>query len=157
MAEAQFISINEAAELVGKSQQTIRRVIKAKKVDSRREKTPQGFNYFIGKASLLSYYGVSESAAPAEQAVEQRSVPAVKLGNAEDFKQLLAEREHKVMVEYAPVAEFNKTLQALIQQHAREKENLFQLVEAFQNKVVTLETKLHGQDEQSDKPWYRFW
>jgi mRNA-degrading endonuclease YafQ of YafQ-DinJ toxin-antitoxin module len=61
-----------------------------------------------------------------------------------------------VLVDYAPVQEFNQTLQVLIKQHSKEKENLFKLIEAFQNKVVTLETKLKSTEEKG-KSWYRFW
>jgi len=44
----------------------------------------------------------------------------------------------------------------LLKQHAQEKENLFKLVEAFQNKVVSLETKMKVADSESSR-WYKFW
>ena len=53
---ATYITIQEAAELSGKSIQTIRRAIKAKKLSSRKKKTPQGFNYSINKESIIKSY-----------------------------------------------------------------------------------------------------
>ena len=48
---SEYISIQEAADLTGKSIQTIRRAIKTKKVEFKRRKTPQGFNYQIKASS----------------------------------------------------------------------------------------------------------
>lgn len=58
MASAnQFLSVSEAASLIKKSTQTIRRMIKNKKIKFRRKRTPQGFTYFIDKDNLLEIYG----------------------------------------------------------------------------------------------------
>lgn len=171
-----YISINEAADLSGRSQQTIRRIIKAKKVKYKKIKTPQGFNYEIELQSLMDFYELDESISAATtpsnqdqivtQSTQAESVerPVAKplvseeqgLDEAQTIKNLLDNRGHKVLVDYAPVQEFNQTLQVLIKQHSKEKENLFKLIEAFQNKVVTLETKLKSTEEKG-KSWYRFW
>lgn len=171
-----YISINEAADLSGRSQQTIRRIIKAKKVKYKKIKTPQGFNYEIELQSLMDFYELDESisaattpsnqdqivtqSTQAESAERPVAKPLVSeeqgLDEAQTIKNLLDNRGHKVLVDYAPVQEFNQTLQVLIKQHSKEKENLFKLIEAFQNKVVTLETKLKSTEEKG-KSWYRFW
>lgn len=161
-----FISIKDAASICGKSEQTIRRLIKAKKhsVKIKKSRTPQGFNYMIDRTSLMAYYGIKPMAAEkAEKAVAKEeaakpSAPAAEKAKVadKDIKELLTNRSHKVLVEYAPVEEFNKTLRTLIKQHSQEKENLFKLVEAFQNKVVTLETKLKSAEADGRK-WYKFW
>lgn len=154
----QTISIKEAAELSGKSPQTIRRLLKSKKIKFKKIRTPQGFNYDIDKSSVLEYYGLTlESETVAEPKAEKNTatVSPSEL-ESETVNQLINKREHRVLVDYAPVKEFNDTLQILMKQHSKEKENLFKLVEAFQNKVVTLETKIKTHD-QSDKRWYKFW
>ena len=53
----QLLSIAEAAVTIGKSTQTIRRMIKGKKIKFRRKRTPQGFTYYIDKTSLLAVEG----------------------------------------------------------------------------------------------------
>ena len=53
-----LLSISEAAELIGKSTQTIRRMVRGKKIKFRRKKTPQGFTYHIDKESLLAMGGI---------------------------------------------------------------------------------------------------
>lgn len=161
---SKYISINDAAEISGKSPQTIRRLIKSKKVGCKKIKTPQGFNYEVDREELLAYYQVEDRqvsahseapvASPKLQSVSSEEEHAQDLGS-DRMKALMAERDHKILVEYAPVKEFNNTLQILLRQHSKEKENLFKLVEAFQNKVVTLETKLKTQDD--NKKWFKFW
>ena len=47
-------------------------------------------------------------------------------------------------------------MQKLIEQHGKEKENLFRLVETFQNKVISLENKLKVESN-SSKSWFKFW
>lgn len=53
---SQTISVNEAALLVKKSPQTIRRLIKGNTIKYRRKHTPQGFLYHIERQSLLDYF-----------------------------------------------------------------------------------------------------
>jgi len=150
LVASKYISIKEAADLTDKSPQTIRRLIKSKKIDCRKYKTPQGFNYEVGKESIVEFYNLEASAAAvAEQPIEAKT-------EVKEVQQLLKDRDHKIIVEYAPVKEFNNTLQMLLKQHAQEKENLFKLVEAFQNKVVSLETKMKVADSESSR-WYKFW
>jgi len=64
----QLISITDAADLINKSAQTIRRLIKAGKIKYRRKRTPQGFNYLIDKISLLETCGIAPQV---EQQVQQ--------------------------------------------------------------------------------------
>lgn len=66
------------------------------------------------------------------------------------------DRSHQKIVQYEPVKEFNETMQKLIVQHGKEKENLFKLVESFQNKVISLENKLKV-SETSKKKWFKLW
>jgi hypothetical protein len=66
------------------------------------------------------------------------------------------DRSHQQIVSYEPVKEFTDTMQKLIEQHGKEKENLFKLVETFQNKVISLENKLKVESN-SNKGWFKFW
>lgn len=56
-----LITLKEAAGLVGKSELTIRRLVKSKKLTSQKEKTPTGFSYLVDEASLRSYYNPDQS------------------------------------------------------------------------------------------------
>lgn len=58
--EKTLLTINEAADFLGKSTQTIRRLVKQRKIKYRRKRTPQGFNYFIEKNSLVPLSGDPE-------------------------------------------------------------------------------------------------
>jgi len=153
MSNASYLSIKEAADLSGKSIQTIRRLIKAKKVKFKKDRTPQGFNYLIDEHSFCELYNLNRSqtartieANPAEpvpvEATTQESAVVVKNNNA--------------VVEYDTVNEFNCTIQKIVDQHGKEKENLFKLIETFQNKVISLENKLKV-ETLSKKKWYKFW
>lgn len=153
MSNASYLSIKEAADLSGKSIQTIRRLIKAKKVKFKKDRTPQGFNYLIDEHSFCELYNLNRSqtartieATPSEpvpvEATTQESAVVVKNNNA--------------VVEYDTVNEFNCTIQKIVDQHGKEKENLFKLIETFQNKVISLENKLKV-ETLSKKKWYKFW
>jgi hypothetical protein len=48
-------------------------------------------------------------------------------------------------------------MKTLVEQHAKEKENLFKLIETFQNKVISLENKLKLVEENINRKWWRFW
>lgn len=175
MASSKYITIKNAAQLSGKSIQTIRRMIKSKKIKFKKDKTPQGFNYLIERDSLFEYFKLDkgieiknetpakEPAAkpiPQETAstepIKQEEVVATKEETTDMIVPAEAERAHQQIVSYEPVKEFNDTIQKLIEQHGQEKENLFKLVESFQNKVISLENKLKA-EHGSSKKWYKLW
>lgn len=58
--EKSLLTVNEASLLIGKSTQTIRRLIRNKLIKFRRKRTPQGFNYFIEKQSILMFFGMAD-------------------------------------------------------------------------------------------------
>jgi len=163
-----YISIKESSELSGKSVQTIRRMIKAKKIKFRKDKTPQGFNYLVEKISLCEYFGISlagEESAQVEnnsnsqveevEAVEVQTINT-SVEEAKEVQNIITtDRSHQKIVNYEPVREFNETMQKLIEQHGKEKENLFKLIESFQNKVIHLETKI--KDTRTKKSWLKLW
>lgn len=139
-----FISIKDASEISGKSIQTIRRMIKSKKIKFKKEKTPQGFNYLIDLEDMITYYNIDRSS-------------TVGLNKQETTSQetAIVSQEH-VQQSIQPAVEFNLTLTKLIDQHSKEKENLFNLIENFQNKVVNLENQIKI-ERMNNKSWWKFW
>lgn len=201
----QYITIKEAADLSGKSVQTIRRMIKSKKLKYRKDRTPQGFNYLIDLDSLSNKYSISKKALADSAIVDNSSTKSESITNSSrsteasqeqssskvtpvdldlrntskgqseqsiqehsaenqatasqqntDVVPATQERAHQQIVSYEPVKEFTDTMQKLIEQHGKEKENLFRLVETFQNKVISLENKLKVESN-SSKKWFKIW
>ncbi|MBI5413241.1 hypothetical protein HZA42_02725 [Candidatus Peregrinibacteria bacterium] len=141
----ELLTINEAASLSGKSIQTIRRMIKHKKVQVKRQKTPQGFNYLIIKETLLSYLS------QASQTNTQEDVASQNL-----------DREHRPIntnfeeVFKGELERFGTTIQKLIEQNAHDKENFFGLIKTFQDRVFTLENHIKMLEAPRRKWWQVF-
>lgn len=153
MSNASYLSIKEAADLSGKSIQTIRRLIKAKKVKFKKDRTPQGFNYLIDEHSFCELYNLNRSqTARTIEATPAEPVPV----EATTQESAVVVKNNSAVVEYDTVNEFNCTIQKIVDQHGKEKENLFKLIETFQNKVISLENKLKV-ETLSKKKWYKFW
>jgi len=55
-----LITLKEAAQIVGKSELTIRRLVKAKKVNSQKQKTATGFSYLVDEDDLKSFYNLDQ-------------------------------------------------------------------------------------------------
>jgi len=68
-----LIKLAEAAQISGKSIQTLRRMIKDNKIKFRRVKTPQGFTYMIEEKFLL------ESIKKGKEAIEPLSKMKIRL------------------------------------------------------------------------------
>ncbi|MBI2634149.1 hypothetical protein HYW82_00575, partial [Candidatus Peregrinibacteria bacterium] len=66
------VTIQEAADLSGKSLQTIRRAIKAKKLKARKSATPQGFSYSIDFNSLCALYKIKVQDETVEKAAQNQ-------------------------------------------------------------------------------------
>ncbi|MBT5346739.1 hypothetical protein HOJ01_01700 [bacterium] len=139
-----FITIKNASEISGKSIQTIRRMIKSKKIKFKKEKTPQGFNYLIDLEDMIVYYNI-DRASTVGLNKEEVSVKETAITTQENVQQSIQ-----------PAIEFNSTLTKLIDQHSKEKENLFNLIENFQNKVVNLENQIKI-ERMNSKSWWKFW
>ena len=153
MSSAPYLSIKEAADLSGKSIQTIRRLIKAKKVKFKKDRTPQGFNYLIDEQSFCDLYNLNRS--QTARTIEQPA-PETTVTEAVSQESAVVVKNSSAVVEYDTVNEFNCTIQKIVDQHGKEKENLFKLIETFQNKVISLENKLKV-ETLSKKKWYKFW
>lgn len=141
----QFISINEAAQVSSKSIQTIRRMIKQKKIQIKREKTPQGFHYLILKDSLLGFINehdqtITQKASSIQEG--NRMHRSITPSNSEDLKK--------------EFDRLNTTIQKLIEQNEHDKENFFQLIKTFQDRNLTLEEKIKLL-EAPQLSWWQFW
>ncbi len=148
---ATFITLQQAAKLAGKSVQTIRRSIKAKKLVAKRKKTPQGFNYLIDRDSLINVFEIEETKAVIETA---ESTPVA--SNEETSKALKSiERQYGEVKDL--FQNFNKTMQTLIEHNNQERENFYRLMKTFQDRVVMLEDSVRVLNEKKSKKWYKLW
>lgn len=141
-----FLTIQEAAEISGKSVQTIRRAIRSKKIKSRKKKTPQGYNYMIDKDSLISTYDLKKAN---EEVVSEKKKSGEKISKN-------AKKIAKQYLTHDDLGIFKETVQNIIDQNEKDKENFFRLVKSFQDRVVVLENqvKLLAQPK---KKWYQIW
>lgn len=141
-----FLTIQEAADLSKKSIQTIRRAVKSKKIKSRKKKTPQGYNYMVDKDSLVSTYDLKHIF---DEQMQERKKSAEKI----------SETPRKLAKQYLThddLGIFKETVQNLIDQHEKDKENFFRLVQTFQDKMVALENQVKLL-ESPRKKWYQIW
>lgn len=139
-----YISIQEASELANKSIQTIRRAIKAKKIVTRRQKTPQGFNYLVEKASFCQFYNLNLKE-EAVQAEAKEETPKAKVAGK------------KLSVEPDDFKNFVKTLEGLLTQHGEERQNFLRLINTLQEKVFVLENQLNLLKAPAQKRWFHLW
>ncbi len=141
MAETLY-TIQEAAEAAGKSIQTIRRALKAKKLTAKKQKTPQGFNYLIGEDQLLAYYKI------------ERPHGKVK-GNANKAEQT------SLITEYASreeVVEQKRVLDRLVDENRKDKDTFMRFVKVFQERFTALESQVKLLEEPGKKKrWFQFW
>jgi hypothetical protein len=137
-----LLSIQEAAALSGKSIQTIRRAVKSKRLSVKKKKTPQGFNYLISKESLLKHYKIQAS-------LFEREAGGLNTGK---------EKTYSVAKEFATLEDLKKLqkdIEAVLEDHKKEKESFVRFMKAFQEKFVVLENQLKLL-ESPKKKWYHF-
>lgn len=151
----QFITLQEAAESSGKSQQTIRRAIKSKKLVVRKNKTPQGFVYLVDKTSLFALYKSEET-----REEEQTQVPPSQNADQLSMREKQVEKEWKELTsqksEYAAMREFQKLLRDIVEQHQREREHSSRLLRDIQEKMMFLEYQVMML-QAPEKKWWQFW
>ena len=129
----EYITLSQAANMTGKSVQTIRRMVKRKRVQIRRQKTPQGFNYLIDQNSLMLYLNSREA-----NVNNQSSLPS-------SIPSLSYERVHTGIDENVRARELERltiTIEKLITQGEKDKENFFSLIKTFQERVAVLENQI---------------
>ena len=144
----ELISIQDAAELSGKSIQTIRRAIKAKKLVFRRQRTPQGFNYMVNKSSLCELFRIKIKD-------ERESKGQSKDNREPKFKTMLS--GETMTIEVDDFKSFVKTVEGLVAKHSEERQNFMRLVSTMQEKIFILENQLNLLKSAPQKKWFHFW
>jgi predicted transcriptional regulator len=143
MAETLY-TIQEAAEVAGKSVQTIRRALKAKKLIAKKQKTPQGFNYLIGEKALFELYNVNRT--------HGKIKGGPKLGTAE---------QTSIVSEYATKDDLDgqkKVLNKLVDDNRKDKDTFMRFVKVFQERFTALESQVKLLEEPGKKKrWFEFW
>ena len=143
----EYISIQEAADLSRKSVQTIRRAIKAKKIKFKRRKTPQGFNYWISRTSIIEVYKIKEA------------IPTPKASKDKAVKETIKTPKTSgktITIEANDFKSFAQTMEKLISQHNDERQSFLQLVNTLQERIFVLENQLNLL-KAPQKSWYQFW
>jgi rRNA maturation protein Rpf1 len=144
-----LLTIQEAAELSGKSIQTLRRALKNRKFVAKKKKTPQGFNYLITRESLVAFYKL-------------KNVPPVsgrEQGSIKNNEPPVETQKKEITSEYATLEDLKKfqtMFEDLLSNNAQEKEKFMQFMKAFQDRFVVLENQLKLLD-QPKKRWFQFW
>jgi hypothetical protein len=141
----EFISIQEASELAGKSIQTIRRAIKAKKFKVNRQKTPQGFNYLIEKESFCETFKIKLS----------QEAPKAKKETTKTEKKMTSKSKN-ITVDPEDFKDFVRTMENLIAQHSEERKSFLGLINTMQEKIYILENQLNLLQAPQKKKWFSF-
>jgi len=143
MAETLY-TIQEAAEAVNKSVQTIRRALKSKKLVAKKQKTPQGFNYLVGEEALFALYKVNRSHA-----------------SIKNNPTLATAEQTSLVTEYASkeeVGEQKRVLDRLVDENRKDKETFMRFVKVFQDRFTALENQVKLLEEPGKKKsWFQFW
>ncbi|PKL36541.1 hypothetical protein CVV38_01395 [Candidatus Peregrinibacteria bacterium HGW-Peregrinibacteria-1] len=153
-----FITIQDAAELSGKSVQTIRRAIKAGKVITKKRKTPQGFIYWVSKDSVCEYYGIVGDKANMHEKKEEESRVYTKSEAVEVRKQeSTPQQDNNDMITRDDFKALTRTLEKMVTQHSEERQNFLRLVNGMQEKIFIMENKINLLQEPTSKKWFSFW
>ena len=148
----EFISIQDAAELSGKSVQTIRRAIKSKKLKVRKKKTPQGFNYIVKTSSVYEAFKIKQ---PKETTAKADKAPK-KEKTASQNSAVAKQNEKEISIEADDFKTFVKTMENLLAQHNEERKSFLQLVNTMQEKIFVLENQLNLLKSPPKKRWFSF-
>lgn len=147
----EFITITEAANLTGKSIQTIRRMIKRKRIQVRRQKTPQGFNYMVDKYSLQAYLQNRDN---------QMNNQIMGMGSASAPLPYSPsyERRHAGLDETIFAREIDQlttTIEKLVSQNEKDKDSFFGLIKTFQERIGVLENQIKLLEAPKKRWWQK--
>jgi hypothetical protein len=175
MAKSQYLNLQDAALLSGKSAQTIRRLIKGNKVRYRKYKTPQGFTYLVEKMSLSKHFDIDEEVKAeteepelVEEFVPEEEIEKEEIEEDEPVVEQVYEQERSQTRPFnaanasgAPkddqtAAGFQNVMTQLVQQHRDDKKRLFELLEIFQKRILVLEDQIKQLEAPKTKK-RKFW
>lgn len=154
-----LITITDAASLSGKSIQTIRRAIKARKIKVKKQKTPQGFNYLIVKDTLLECYQIGDKQELREIPIERHTDESM---TNLDIQETMPS-EHVSLVDQEAIARTEQSVRALdgkvnevVLRYSHEREQITQVMKDFKDRVLILENQIRML-QAPKKSWYKFW
>ncbi|MBU0981863.1 helix-turn-helix domain-containing protein [Patescibacteria group bacterium] len=146
-----YVTLQEAARIMRKSEQTLRRLIKKGELQAQRVKTPQGFHYIVSKEGL-SEIGPPEqesmfSSSPIQNVVtaledeENESSPIqvdILTSQTEDVVHVDAVSEPIDRHEAENVVSYEefKVLHEIIREHHQEKLVLYIILEKLQDELI---------------------
>ncbi|MEK7528562.1 MAG: hypothetical protein AAB592_02250 [Patescibacteria group bacterium] len=152
-----YITILEAATISGKSIQTIRRMIKRKKLHTKKQKTPQGFNYLVEKDSLnqlgSSDYSLDNTDTQQAHGEHDMASHSTIHSSSRDHRSLNNDFDFI----RSELSQFNGTVQKLITQNERDKQSFFELIKTFQERIVVLENEIKQLEAPQNKKWWELW
>lgn len=154
-----LITITDAASLSGKSIQTIRRAIKAKKIKVKKQKTPQGFNYLIVKDTLLECYQIGERQELREIPIEKHTDESI---SNLDIQETIPQ-ESVSLVDQEAIERTERSVQILdekvnevVLRYSHEREQVTQVMKDFKDRVLILENQVRML-QAPKKSWFQFW
>lgn len=156
-----YITIQEAAEISEKSVQTIRRALKSKKIDFKRSKTPQGFNYLISRLSLYNFYKIPneevfEVKSEQEKVTKEKTQKSEKISKADVSEVNENVESESLELPMREFKNFTRTLEKIMMQHSEERQSFLRLINTMQEKIFVLENQLNLL-RSPKKKWYSFW
>lgn len=157
MAET-YLTLKESSELSQKSIQTLRRAIKAKKIRTRKQKTPQGFNYMVAKSSLVEHFSLKHEKCSGLQSIPSES-PTKKSTTRTSTcstSQAITRKAARKKAVYKELKDLEKALQKISNQYQREREGIKSVLKDFQDRLVVMENQVQMLQAPKSK-WYQFW
>lgn len=159
-----YVTLPEAAKILGKSLQTIRRMVKNKRIPSKKEETPQGFFYQVKLEDLNNFVNASTvlpNTHTDNNAGGQNLNPTIQIKNPGSQ---IKPRKHRTIRQDRSSNEFfekemerlNSIVQNLVEQARSDKENLFGVIKTFQERVSLLENHIKYLKAPKRK-WWKLW
>lgn len=157
----QMLTLQEAAFISRRSAQTIRRLIKGNKIRYRRRRTPQGFNYYVEKESLLGFFDLTPRVLP-EEPMEDSFLEEEK----QTTEEKAVESENSITAPNPPKSVFNAKIAPLNEaattapatlepnQTGQNLENIITLQTKQLQKFAETISQLIGQHHQEKTAWF---
>lgn len=130
--EKDFLTLQEAADRLGKSTQTIRRMIKREELKAQRIKTPQGFHYVIKKEELEGQVEVLDNSPIQNGVIEHKEEEKQVLINQNEIP---TNQNQEVLYEKpqnAPIDKNDEILKEVGLRHYKERMALIHILEKLQ-------------------------
>lgn len=159
-----YVTLPEAAKILGKSLQTMRRMVKNKRIPSKKEETPQGFFYQVNLEDLNNFVDTSTgqlNTRTDSNRISQNQNPTTqtkKSGSQIKLRRHRTVRQDRSSNEFfeKEMERLNSIVQNLVEQARSDKENLFGVIKTFQERVSLLENHIKYLKAPKRK-WWKLW